>query len=400
MRLSNYFLCALICILCNTTLLADTAVNPTTLSTFENDFSEMCKYQHFSGAVLIAVEDKIIFKKACGFANRNFKVNNTLETKFNLGSVGKIFTSVAIAQLVEQHKITLETPASEILKTWLPSKPTKQITLEQLLIHTSGLKNFMDNKRWRNGADDGQFNETKDYKSLLLEDPLLFQPGKSQYYSNNGYILLGAAIEALSKTSYIKYIKSEILKPADMLNTDISRLDEATPNRADGYYYFCNKGTCIWKNNNFSAPFSGTSAGGIYSTVDDLYKFSQALHQHKLLNPAYTNELLSSNIVRPSNDISVDIAIKPYKVNNIEIPENFSPYGFAGAWNKYGFAVWEQPSLVGHTGGTAGVSAFFATSPDGRYTIIILSNVSGSGPILLYKKIRLLLGFTPEIVNY
>ncbi len=400
MRLFNRFLCFIVCFISNIAIFADSDVNPTTLKNFSSDFFEMCKYQHFSGAVLIAIDDKIIFKNVCGLANRNFNVENTLETKFNLGSVGKIFTSVAIAQLVQNHKISLTTPVYEITSTWLPAKIAKQMTIDQLLIHSSGLKNFLKNTRWIKGADDGLFNNINDYKPILLEEALLFSPGKSQSYSNNGYILLGAAIETITKLPYINYIKNEIFKPANMQNTDISMLDEAVPNRAEGYIYLCNQGKCQWKNNYFNATFSGSSAGGIYSTIEDLFKFSQALHQHKLLNPVFTNELLSANIVRPSNDIAVEISIRPYKVNSIEIPENFSPYGFAGAWNKFGLAVWEQPLLLGHSAGAAGISAFFATAPDGRYTIIILSNISGSGPILLYKKIRLLLGFTPEIINY
>lgn len=379
---------------------ADMNVNPTTLKNFSAEFQSMCSYQQFSGTVLVAIDDKIIFEKACGYANRSFNNLNSLNTKFNLGSVGKIFTSVAIAQLIQANKITLSTSLSNVLPKWLPQDISNKITIDQLLIHAAGLGNFMNNNKWKEGADNALFINTDNYKSIIAEDKQLFKPGTSQSYSNNGYIILGAIIEAATKKSYINYIKQEIFKPADMKDTDIYRMDEPVINRADGYVYLCELGKCRWRNNYYQVPFNGTSAGGIYSTAGDLFKFSRALHEYKFLNQPLTQQILSGEIVTRSKDIAVDIAIKSYRINNIEIPENFSPYGFAGAWNSLGFAVWQNPTLVGHTGGTAGVSSFFATSSDGKYTIIILSNLTGSGPILLYKKIRLLLGFSPEIMNY
>lgn len=176
-----------------------------------------------------------------------------------------------------------------------------------------------------------------------------------------------------------------------MSNTGIWALDEIIPNRAEGYFETCVNKKCSWKNNNFEAPFIGSPAGGAYSTIEDLLHFSQYLHQSKL-----SNQVLSENIVA----ISKNTKMKPYKIEDIQIPENFSPYGFAGAWNKYGFAVWKDPSLIGHTRGIQGASAFFATSPDGKYTIIILSNQSGSGAIKLYQHIRDIFGFRGKLTNY
>jgi CubicO group peptidase (beta-lactamase class C family) len=162
-------------------------------------------------------------------------------------------------------------------------------------------------------------------------------------------------------------------------------------NRAEGYFKICKNNKCYWKNNNFAVPFIGSPAGGVYSTIEDLFQFSRYIHQSKLMS-----QVLSADIV----SISKDIKIKPYKIDEIKIPENFSPYGFAGAWNKFGFAVWTDPLLVGHTGGIQGASAFFATSPDDKYTIVILSNISGSGPIILYQNIREILEFPGKITNY
>lgn len=357
----------------------------------------MCDHEQFSGAVLVAIDDKIIFKNACGLANRSLGVANNIDTKFNLGSVGKLFTSVAIAQLVQEEKISFSTPIYKIIPTWLPNtEKSKTITIGQLLLHASGLGNFMDDNRWKLGSDSGLYVTVNDYKPLIHDDKLLFTPGMSQSYSNNGYLLLGTIVEAVTQTSYSDYLEKNIFKPSGMINTGIWALDEIIPNRAEGYFETCTRGKCHWKNNNFEAPFMGSPAGGAYSTIEDLFQFSRHLHQSELLTKEFTHQLLSADIELVSRDLKV----KLYKIGDIEIPENFSRYGFVGAWNKFGFAVWENPLLLGHTGGIQGASAFFATSPDAKYTIIILSNISGSGPVKLYNNIRKILGFSGKITNY
>jgi D-alanyl-D-alanine carboxypeptidase len=366
------------------------------VSSIDKAFVLACDKQQFSGAMLIAIDHKVIFKKACGIANRSFNIPNNINTKFNLGSVGKLFTAVSIAQLIQQKEFSLTTPLYNILPSWLPDEEEKRMTIGQLLNHTTGLGNFMDDKRWQLGADSGLYVNTNDYKPLIRSNKLLFNPGESQAYSNNGYILLGAIIEKVSHQTYPQYLEQNIFTQSGMKNTGIYRLDETVANRAEGYIQVCAEEKCYWKNNNYEAPFVGSSAGGAYSTVDDLFKFSQALHHQKLLNQEFSDQILSTKIISPAHGLSV----KPMNINNMIMHETMSQYGFAGAWNSYGFAVWDNPSLVGHTGGVAGASAFFATSPDNKYTIIILGNTSGSGPILLYEKIRSLLGFLPELINY
>lgn len=367
----------------------------------KNKLDEMmqisCYKQHFSGVILIAMDGTIIFKKACGLANRSFNIKNNLDVRFNLGSVGKLFTSIAITQLIQQNKIQLSTPVYQILPDWLPNnKQSKRITIEQLLVHSSGLGNFMDDKRWKLGADSGLYVKINDYKPLIHDDKLLFTPGTSQRYSNNGYILLGAIIEAITHMSYLEYLEKNVFEAAGMKSTGIWSLDEIISNRSEGYFQICDQGKCIWKNNNFEAPFIGSPAGGAYTTAEDMFRFSESLHHSKLLSPELTQKILSGNAV----SVSSDIKTKLYKIDDLVITGDFSPYGFAGAWNSYGFAVWENPLLLGHTGGIQGASAFFATSFDNKYTVVILSNISGAGPIKLYTKIREILGFSGKVTNY
>lgn len=372
------------------------ADNAKLTSKLDTEFQKACQAQTFSGTVLIAIDNQIIFEKACGLANRSFNVPNRFDTKFNLASVGKLFTSIAIAQLIQQNKLNLTTSVYNILPTWLPNENQKNITVGQLLLHTSGLGSFMDDARWKLGSDSALYVAVDDYKPLLIDENLKFAPGTSQYYSNSAYLLLGAIIEAVTHMRYADYLQQNIFLPAGMKNTGIFRLDEPTPNRAEGYLSVCKEGKCRWINNNYESPFVGSPAGGAYSTVEDLFRFAVALHQNKLLNPDLTKEVLSAQIIIPSKDI----AIKKLKIGNLEIPENYSAHGPVGAWNTYGLAVWHHPDLVGHTGGIAGASSFLATSPDGKYTMIYLSNIDGSGPISLYIKMRAALGLPPDIDNF
>lgn len=360
-------------------------------------FVQLCQSNKFSGAALVAINGTVRLEKACGLANRDFHIQNTIKTKFNLGSVGKLFTSISIAQLIEANKLESNSRVRKFIPTWLNMPNGKAITINQLLIHASGLSNFMDDERWQLGADSGLYLHTDDYKPLIANKDLLFKPGMSQIYSNSGYLILGAVIEKLSHKSYTEYITTHIFNVAKMLDTGIYPLDAIVKNRAVGYYHSCKSKMieCRWKNNNFEAPFIGTAAGGAYSTVEDLFKFSQALFRNELLGAEMRKQVFSIMISQPSNGIRV----KSLKIGGMDIPENFSPYGFAGAWNKFGFAVWNNPSLIGHTGGTIGAAALFAMSPDNQYTIIILSNVD-NGTTLLYKKIREALELKGAIKNF
>lgn len=375
---------------CSTCLAEDSARD------IQSNFHQLCKTQQFSGVILIAEQGKIILEDACGIANRNFQIPNNVNTKFNLGSVGKLFTSVAIAQLVQQHKITLDTSICKIIPDWVNDKRACAITIQQLLIHAAGLGSYMNDQHWKLGADSGLYVHVADYRPLIQSDKLLFNPGSSQSYSNNGYILLGAIIEAITHKNYNDYLQENIFSKADMKNTGLFRLDEIVENQSVGYSKTCIKNQCQWKNNNYEVAFSGSPAGGAYSTAEDLFRFTQSLPQHRLLNDAFSNEVLSSQIVSPSQNITV----KKLKIDGMDIFERVSPYGYALAWNKYGFAVWENPILLGHTGGGPGTCALLATSPDNQYTIVILSNIDGPGMIILYKKIREALGLPSQIENF
>jgi CubicO group peptidase (beta-lactamase class C family) len=363
----------------------------------EHHLATQAKQGMFSGSVLIAKNDKVIFEGAYGLASREYNVRNQLDTKFNLASIGKLFTSVAIAQLAQEGKLSLSDPINKYLSDWLPNDIAKQITIQQLLIHSSGLGSFFDNKQFQLGDSSRFYIEINDYKPLMQTEKLAFKPGSSQLYSNTGYLLLGAIIEKVSGQNYFEYVKQHIFKPAGMMNSDYYEMDIPTSNLAIGYAPYQVNGKTLWRNNLYTNVLKGSPAGGGFSTAKDMFKFAVALRTNKLLNPYYTQLVLSTQIAKP-NDTTYYFK-KTIPVHGVKYLATFSQYGFAGAWNSYGFAVWDSPPMIGHTGGTSGIDDYFGMSPENGYTIVILSNQTGSGRMDALHEIQKLLSFPIQSLN-
>ncbi|WP_375771350.1 beta-lactamase family protein [Archangium gephyra] len=247
----------------------------------------------FSGAVLLAKDGKVLFEKAYGEASKDFHVANRTDTKFNLGSMNKMFTAVAIAQLAERGKLSFEDPLAKFLPEFPTKEAAQKIKLKHLLTHTSGLgsyfnQKFMDSSRAR-------FRTVDDMMKLAEGETLAFEPGTKWAYSNTGILVLGAVIERVTGQSYFDYVRDNIYKPAGMTNTDAYELDLVTPNLAVGYQKeFNDDGTSRFRNNIFQHVIRGGPAGGGYSTVGDLLKFDTALRANKLVGAEYVRQLLSA----------------------------------------------------------------------------------------------------------
>jgi len=254
----------------------------------------------FSGCVLIAQREKLIFKKAYGFASKRFKVSNQTDTKFNLGSINKVFTKVAILQLAERQKLSLGDYISEHLPAY-PSSVANKVTINHLLTHTSGMGNYFNDKF---EASKDKLRTVDDFMNLFLNDPLSFEPGEKMQYSNAGYVVLGKIIESISGQDYYEYVRQHIYKPAGMTDSDHYETDLPVPNVAIGYTSLYDEHDRrikdSWRENTFIIGLKGSPAGGGYSTVDDMLKFSIALHDHKLLNQKYTELLYSPPAVASS----------------------------------------------------------------------------------------------------
>jgi CubicO group peptidase (beta-lactamase class C family) len=317
----------------------------------------------FSGTVLLAKDDKILFKGAYGLASKRFDVPNRIDTKFNLGSMNKMFTGVAIAQLVQAGRLSLDDPLSKFVSTdWLPREVTDKIRIKHLLTHTSGLGSYFNDRFMRSSRL--LFRALDDYKPLIADETLAFEPGTDWQYSNSGMFLLGVVIEKVTGQSYFDYVQKNIYAPAGMTNTDCYELDQPVPNLAIGYARTPSDQRPGWRNNLFDHVVKGGPAGGGFSTAEDLFRFAAALRTHKLLNPEYTEMVWTAK------------------------PELGSPeYGF-------GFGVRESQAgrVVGHGGGFTGISAKLDMYLDLGYTAAVLSNYDRGAQAISSKVQALLSG--------
>lgn len=307
----------------------------------------------FSGTVLLAKDDQVLFQKAYGEANKDFKIPNNVKTKFNLGSMNKMFTSVAIAQLVEAGKLSFDDPLAKFLPDLLSPEAAEKIRIKHLLTHTSGLGSYF-NERFFNGSR-ANYRTIDDYLELVEGEKPAFEPGTRWSYSNTGMLILGKIIEKVSGRNYFDYIRENIYQKAGMTDSDSYELDRVNPNLAVGYTKeFAEKGI-EYRNNIFLHVISGGPAGGGYSTGDDLLKFSRALQNGKLLKP------------------------ETLRLMRAPKPELNSPnYG-------YGFMLDTQRGTFGHGGDFAGVSANLEMFPETGFTAIVLSNYDGTRQLLIPK---------------
>lgn len=239
---------------------------------------EQTAADEFSGVVLLAKDGKPLFRQAYGQADLGLKVPNNPETKFNLGSINKLFTRLAIQQLAEQGKLSLDDTVAKWISDYPNQEAATKITLRQLMEFQSGLGDIFTPEL--DAAAKDRFLRPRDLFAVFADKPLLFEPGTSRRYSNAGYIVLGVIVEAASGQDYYEYVREHIYKPAGMVNTDSWELDVPVPNRAVGYTRDSPRGLGpggVRRNNLFLTLFKGSPAGGGYSTVDDLLRFDTAL---------------------------------------------------------------------------------------------------------------------------
>jgi D-alanyl-D-alanine carboxypeptidase len=295
-----------------------------------------------SGVVLVAKDGKPVLETAYGFSNLADRVPNRVDTKFNMASMGKMFTAVAVLQLVEAGKITLDDTVGKYLPHYPGTAVRDDVTVKELLTHTSGMGNF-----WEQLADKAKdrYVSVSDYVPLFADQPLLFEPGKSFAYSNNGYTVLGLIIEAVSGQTYFDYVRDHIYRPCGMTDTDAYELNAPIANLAMGYYRSADTPGQVLSNI-YLIPFRGSPAGGSYTTAADLLRFANALMSHKLLDQAYTDALTTG---------TVDYGTRRY---------------------AYGFTVdtVNGHRLIGHGGGNTGIADELMIFTDLGYTVVVLTN--------------------------
>ncbi len=326
---------------------------------------KLASHDMFSGTVKITRGDEVLLEKAVGLASRRFDVPNTIDTKFNLGSMNKMFTAVCIAQLVEDGKLSFDDYVGDHLPNYPSSDVRERVQIKHLLSHTAGTGNHFTDEFVEGSKT--VYRETGDYIGLFGDDDLRFEPGTDWGYSNAGFFILGMIVEAASGQDYYEYVREHIYEPAGMTDSDSYDMDIPVKNLAIGYtrspmggfpddgmrWLETNGG---WRNNNLMHSIKGTPAGGGFSTSPDLIRFAQALRSGTLVSPEMLETLTTPK------------------------PELSSPdYG-------YGFGTGESGGglgrVVGHGGGFPGINANLEIYIDGDLNVAAMVNMDSAAGMI------------------
>ena len=313
--------------------------------------SEYHDYGKFNGSVLVADQGKVLFKKGYGEANMEWEIPNEPNTKHRLGSISKQFTAMLILQLAEEGKLDLQAPITKYLPDY-PKENGDLISTHHLLTHTSGIPNytafpgfFADQSRDPFTPD--EFVDT--FKDMELE----FSPGERFNYSNSGYFLLGVLIEKLTEKSFEQALHENIFKPLGMNDSGYDNHRDILKNRATGY----EKEGKSFVNSNYLDMSIPYAAGSLYSTVEDLYIWDQALYTNKLLSQKY-----------------MDLMFEPY------IPA-FGEFHYAYGWTVGNEVIGNTKDsiyVISHGGGINGFSTYISRAAEGKSLVVLLNNTGGA----------------------
>jgi CubicO group peptidase (beta-lactamase class C family) len=291
----------------------------------------------FMGSVLVARDGKTLLDKGYGFANLEWQIANTPATKFRLGSITKQFTAASILLLEERGKLKTDDP----VKKYMPDAPAAwdKITIFHLLTHTSGIPSFT-------GFPDYHKREWETMTPQQLVDwfrdkPLEFEPGTKWNYSNSGYVLLGYLIEKISGQSYAGFVQENIFTPLGMKDSGYDSNSAIIERRAAGY----SPGKNGPENAGFINMTIPLSAGGLYSTTDDLLRWEQGLFGGKLLSPA--------SLAKMTTPFKEDYAF------GLEV------------------SVHNGHKTISHDGGIQGFNTSLTYYPDDKCVVAVLANLNG-----------------------
>ena len=308
--------------------------------------TQYSKNGQFNGTVLVAEGGRVIYKKGFGMANAEWDIPNTPDTRFRLGSITKQFTAMLILQLVEQGKVKLDGKLTDYLTDYRKDTGDR-VTIHQLLNHTSGIPSYTGLPGFFKDVSRNPYG-VSDFVKQYASGDFQFEPGSKFSYNNSGYFLLGAIIEKVTGKPYEQVLKENILDPLGMKDTGYDRHDTIIKKRATGYERRP-KGLINSPYLDMSIPYA---AGSLYSTVEDLYLWDQAL---------YTDKLISAK--------SKELMYKPGLQNY-----------------AYGWFVAKMPmgenngtkTVIAHSGGINGFNTLITRLVDDRHLIVLLNNTGGT----------------------
>ncbi|MDH4272406.1 MAG: serine hydrolase [Candidatus Aminicenantes bacterium] len=307
-------------------------------------------YGKFNGTALVAEGGRVIYKKGFGLANMEWNIPNRPDTKFRLGSITKQFTSMLILQLVEEGKIRLDGKLSEYLP-YYREDTGKKVTIHHLLTHSSGIPSYTNLPNFMDEVSRDPYGVEEFVKKYCSGD-LEFEPGARFNYNNSGYFILGAVIEKITGQPYEKVLEEKIFKPLGMKNSGYDRTGPIIADRAAGYEQSLEGYT--------NAPYLDMSlpyaAGSLYSTVEDLFFWDQAL---------YTDKLLSAKMK--------ELLFRPH------VPMGGAAYGYGwGVGKKILPQSKREVALISHSGGINGFNTLIERYVDDKQLIVLLNNTGGT----------------------
>jgi CubicO group peptidase (beta-lactamase class C family) len=318
----------------------------------------------FHGCVSIKNNNETIFEGAYGYADLSNKVPNTLDTKFATASAGKVFVAVGILQLIEKGQLSLNDTIGELLNIdWC--NIDKDITVEQLLTHKSGIPDYFDEsimdeyeELWREYPN-YKIRTSADLLPLFINEPMMYPKGEKFQYNNTGFVVLGLIIEVLSKKSFDEYLKENIFEVIGMFSTGYYELDRLPAKCANSYIY--DEIRKEYYTNIYSVDVKGTGAGGAFTTIGDIELFWKALLSNRLLSADMTQKMLSIQSICDNDD-------------------------------NYGYGIWLYKNSVDNslpyfTGSDPGVSFISTYKLDENVNITIVSNF-GNNVWKLLRSIR------------
>ena len=324
------------------------------LSTYE-------KYGQFNGSVLVSNQGKVIYKKGFGMANMEWDIPNEPNTKHRLGSITKQFTAMLILQLVAEGKLDLQTP----ITTYLPDYPKASgdiITSHHLLTHTSGIPNYTAFPKFFENLSRDPYTP-EEFVKIFADKALDFTPGEKFSYSNSGYFLLGVLVEKLSGKTYEQMLQDKIFTPLNMKDTGYDNHGDILKNRATGY----EKQGGDYVNSSYLDMSIPYAAGSMYSTVEDLFKWDQALYTTTILPKEYMTLYFKPHI--------------PAGVNS------HYAYGWGVGYTKIGKST-DSIYAIGHGGGINGFNTNISRTTSNNSLVVLLNNTGGAPLNNITKAIR------------
>jgi D-alanyl-D-alanine carboxypeptidase len=328
----------------------DLALNFGTPEELHAEMVALAREGLFHGVVLLAEADDVVFHRAYGVADHASMRPIMPDTRFDIGSLGKLFTSVAVLRLAQEGRLDLDDPLGRHIDH-LGADPGGRITIRHLLQHRSGLDDYLGHPDFE--AEPARFRSVDDYMRLVGGEELAFDPGDGLRYSNSGFVALGAVIEAVTGEDYHDVVRDQVLRVAGMDATGPGRDDRSATGYTQGP-----RGRLISTGDRW--PPVASPAGGSHSTAGDLHRFVRALMEDQLLEPTYTDTLLR-NFEGPGGD----------------------PIDRHGSWD------------IGWSGGAAGLSAALGFDAGRGAVLVVLSNLDPPAALAVAEAITMRLREVP-----